>query len=47
MFIICTSVTIASSEERTSLKMCMKLLNIKDGDYVFMGVRECIERDGA
>ena len=25
----------------------MKLLNIKDGDYVFMGVRECIERDGA
>lgn len=45
MFIIFISVTLSFSEEETliSLTVCIKLLNIYDGDYIFMGVRECIE----
>lgn len=45
MFIIFISVTISFSEEETliSLTVYIKLLNVYDGDYIFIGVRECIE----
>ena len=45
MFIIFSSVTISFSGEETliSLTVCMKLLNVYDGDCIFVGVRECID----
>lgn len=45
MFIIFISVTISFSEEETliSLTVYIKLLNVYDDDYIFMGVREHID----
>lgn len=45
MFIIFISVTISFSKEETliSLKVYIRLLNVYDGDYIFMGLREYID----
>lgn len=45
MFIIFISVTISFSEEETliSLTVYIRLLNVYDGDYIFMGLRKYID----